>query len=306
MWLMLRELFVLPDFAEHLTFKGGTSLSKAWGLIDRFSEDIDLTIGRDALGFDGPSAPDAAASGKERDRRLRALKQACRAAVTGRIMPALDHQIGELLGPSAQWGLSADGEDPDGQTLLFAYPRQSGSAVAGYLRPVVKLEFGARSDPWPAVRRPVTPMVAEALPQLFDEPVCTVTALAAERTFWEKAMLLHEETFRPADKTRRARLARHYYDLWRLIESGVAERALADGPLFDQVARHRQLYFRQSWVPYDTLTPRTLRLVPRPEQLDEWRRDYRAMQAEMFAGPAPDFEEIMATMAEFQAELNAE
>lgn len=303
--LTLRELFSLPDFAGHLTFKGGTSLSKAWGLIDRFSEDIDLTVGREALGFDGNQAPGAATSRKERDRRLQHLKDACSEAVISRIQPALIGRLEALLGQRPAWAIRADADDPDAQTLLFELPRTRGSAAASYIRPVVKLEFGARSDPWPADRRPVRSIVSEELPQLFDEPVCTVTALAPERTFWEKAMLLHEETYRPAGRQRRARLARHYYDLWRLTESGVAERALADPGLFEQVAEHRRIYFRQNWMNYATLTRRTLRVVPLPEQQDYWRSDYEAMQGEMFSGPAPGFTEIIATLARFQAELNA-
>lgn len=304
--LMLRELFDLPGFAEHLTFKGGTSLSKAWGLIDRFSEDIDLTIGREALGFDGDRAPDAARSRKERDRRLRNLRAACGEAVAGRIMPALIDRMGELLRGRSPWAISRDADDPDEQTLLFEFPRARGGAPASYIRPVVKLEFGARSDPWPAAPRTVRSIVSEELPQLFDEPSCRVAALAPERTFWEKTMLLHAETFRPAGRQRRPRMARHYYDLWCLIENGVAERAREVDGLFEQVAEHRRIYFQQNWMDYDTLTRRTLRVVPLPEQQDYWRRDYEAMQSEMFAAPAPDFSRIMETLTRFQTDLNAE
>lgn len=119
-------------------------------------------------------------------------------------------------------------------------------------------------------------------------------------------MLLHAETFRPAGRRRRPRMARHYYDLWCLIENGVAERAREADGLFEQVAEHRRIYFRQNWMDYDTLTRRTLRVVPLPEQQDYWRRDYEAMQSEMFAAPAPDFSRIMETLTRFQTDLNAE
>lgn len=99
-----------------------------------------------------------------------------------------------------------DGDDPDGQTLLFLYPTHFGGGQARYVRPIVKIEFGARSDPWPAHERSVHPVIAEVFPQLFTRPEIIVHALAPERTFWEKAMLLHEETYRPADKQGRPRM----------------------------------------------------------------------------------------------------
>lgn len=247
--LMLRELFDLPDHGAHLTFKGGTSLSKAWGLIDRFSEDIDLTIDRDALGFGGDHGPGTATSRSEQQRRLQRLKEACRTVIADQIAPTLNARLTGILSAAEVWTLTSDDDDPDGQTWLFPYPRLSTTAAPGYVRPVIKLEFGARSDPWPAGLRQVTSFVAEQFPARFDSADLTVRALLPERTFWEKVMLLHEENFRPQDKIRQPRLARHYYDVWRLIESGVAARAAADVVLFEQVAAHRKVYFRlQCWV----------------------------------------------------------
>lgn len=303
--LMLRELYALPDFADHITFKGGTSLSKAWRLIDRFSEDIDLTIERDILGFGGELAPEAAKSGKDRHRRIQALKHACRDAIVQRIAPALDASMQALLAAKESWTLTLDEDDPDAQTLLFAYPRPAASTTPSYVRPIVKLEFGARSDPWPVKERPVTSIVAEEFPKLFERATFSVRALVPERTFWEKVMLLHEERFRPPSKTRRPRMARHYYDVWRLIGAGIAAKAASDLTLFEQVAAHRKVYFRHSWVNYDTLQRGTIQMLPHPDQLEEWRRDYAAMQGEMFLGTPPAFDEIQASIASFQAEFNS-
>lgn len=303
--LMLRELFTLPEYGAHLTFKGGTSLSKAWGLIDRFSEDIDLTIERDVLGFGRNHGPEAAKSGKEQRRRLQRLKLACRDVIAQQIAPALTARMHTVLAAGKSWSLTSDDEDPDAQTLLFAYPRLVAAATPSYVRPVVKLEFGARSDPWPVEHRQVTSIVAEEFPSLFATPACTVRALLPERTFWEKVMLLHEETFRPSDGIRRPGMARHYYDVWRLIETGVAEKAAADLALFEQVAAHRKVYFKHAWVDYDTLKRGTIQMVPQPEQVDEWRRDYSAMQGEMFVSTPPEFDEILATITLFQSEFNS-
>jgi hypothetical protein len=200
--------------------------------------------------------------------------------------------------------LEVDADDPDGQTLLFAYPVTQPSSIASYLRPVVKLEFGSRSDPWPTESRRIAPIVAERLPALFDAPGSMVRALRPERTFWEKAMLLHEERFRPAGKSRRARLARHYYDLWRLIESGIGARAAADVDLFARVARHREHYFAQTWVDYSTLRRGTLQMLPLPEQAATWRTDYEAMRTAMFVEEPPPFATILQVVERFQNEFN--
>jgi len=300
--VMLRELFVLPACGEHLTFKGGTSLSKAWGLNDRFSEDIDLTIDRDALGFGGDQAPERVSSGKERQRRLDALRQACRDSIARQIAPALRVRLQALV-PKEPWSLTADSHDPDG-TLLFAYPRAAGAGTPTYVQPMVKLEFGARSDPWPVESRQVTSLVAQAFPSLFLAKACLVRALLPERTFWEKVLLLHEERHRPAGKTRRPRMARHFHDVWRLIEAGIADQAVADASLFEQVVEHRQVYFRQNWVDYTTMKRGTVEMTPKPGQLAEWRADYAAMQRDMFLTPPPPFEEVLAALATFQSRFN--
>lgn len=298
----LQQLFAMSDLAPHLTFKGGTSLSKAWGLIDRFSEDIDLTIGRDVLGFGGANSPEQAPSAKQRSKRLKALKTACGAYVRDVLVPHLQQHFAERLGVTG-WTLQVDPDDPDKQTLLFAYPTLFQPQQSGYVRPVVKMEFGARSDPWPAEARTVRPVIADYFPQAVEGSATVVHALAPERTFWEKAMLLHEETYRPADKVRRPRMARHYYDLFRMIEQGVGERAAGDKDLFDQVAAHREVFFPQTWVDYAALKAGTLRLLPLPDQEPGWRSDYAAMQGEMFSTTPPDFDAVLATIRTFSSHL---
>ena len=118
-------------------------------------------------------------------------------------------------------------------------------------------------------------------------------------------MLLHEERCRPGDRPVRHAMARHYYDVWRLIESSVAAAAVADSDLFDHVAAHRNLYFRHTWMDYRTLAKGKIDMLPAPSQLDDWRRDYQAMQGEMIVKAPPPFEELLATIERFQADFNA-
>jgi hypothetical protein len=300
----LWKLFTLPDWGQHITFKGGTSLSKGWKLIERFSEDIDIVIDRDPLGYGGENAPDQAPSRKQVKKRLASLKEASQACVNDTLRPLLQDSIERDLSAEGNWTLELDSMDPDSQTLLFAYPTVFPDHPE-YLRQVVKIEMGARSDTDPSESVVIQPIVAECFPDLLSHGSVNVRVVSPVRTFWEKAMLLHEETFRPSDKKKRkAGMARHYYDLHQLITQGVASEAVQNPDLFRRIVGHREVYFRFTWVDYSTLKPGSLQLVPRDEQLGDWHADYRAMQAEMFYGDIPSFEMVMDVVREFQNQFN--
>lgn len=293
-------LFKLPC-GQHLTFKGGTSLSKVWHLIDRFSEDIDITIHRDALGFGGSNAPHTAPSKNQRKKRLDALKSACELYIKDTLLDELDTAITADLPADETWSLTPDPEDS--QTLLFQYPSVF-PTEAEYLRRCVKIEMGARADVEPADNVVIKSYVAETFPALIPDADVNVRALLPVRTFWEKAMMLHEEGFRPPNKKRKVSLARHYYDLYRMIIAGVADEAAADLELFQNIANQREMYFNYGWVDYTTYTPGQLHIVPGDEQLPDWTADYNNMKDEMFFGDPPDFEKIIKEVRQFQDEFN--
>jgi len=292
----LRELVNLPAWGNQLTFKGGTSLSKAWKLIERFSEDIDIVIDRAFLGFGGEKL------GQKGQKRLRRV---CSERIREELEPIIENRFREILPSGLNWKVEpADvTEDVDQQTLIFHY-HSAFAESAVYLRPVVKIELGARSDTEPVESPSIQPYLAEAFPEMLGPSAFTVRTVAARRTFWEKAMLLHEETYRPADKKRKARLARHYYDLWCLIQKEVAKQAVEDRGLFERVAQHRAVFFGQNWMDYETLCPGRLRLVPPDDQLANWRRDYQSMREEMIFGKAPNFEEIIEVVGQFERRFN--
>jgi hypothetical protein len=208
----LKELFRLPTIGEHLIFKGGTSLSKVFKIIERFSEDIDVSIDRGFLGFGGTNEPEAGGSNKEKQRRIEALKAACQQKIAVELLPALEAAIRSKVRHEDQWLLRLDDDDPDKQTLLFAYPTSFVPDAAGYIRRVVKIEMGARADHWPCETNTVTPYVVEQFPQGFREADYVVKVLSVERTFWEKATILHAEFHRPAEKAMPERFSRHYCD----------------------------------------------------------------------------------------------
>jgi len=299
----LRRLFELKGWGQHLTFKGGTSLSKGWKLIQRFSEDIDIVIDRSFLGFEGAKSPEMAGTRTGCQRRLKRLKHACEDQIMNSLKPSMEEACRTAIPETMQWELTADSNDPDGQTLLLRYPGLFASGT-GYLQPQIKIELGARSDTEPTEVITIVPYVAEVFQDWRSSSEFTLRAVAPERTFWEKAMLLHEETFRPADKPRKGRLARHYYDLACLIEKGVADKAVKATGLFERISLHRQIYFGQAWVDYGTLKQGTLRLSPGQSDMAYWADDYAKMAREMFFGTPPRFENILNTVGEFERMFN--
>jgi hypothetical protein len=304
----LKRLFTLPDPPAGLLFKGGTSLSKVFGIIERFSEDVDLSFDRAGLGFGGESDPLNAPTGKRRKHGLEALTETCQRIIRERLLPQLVTVFGDALGEphSTTWGLELADDDPDGQTLLFRYPAGNRSDTVdepAYIRPVVRLEIGARSDHWPAVEATVSPYAAADYPNVFKEPSCKVHALAAERTFWEKATVLHMWHHAPAHKQFRDRQSRHYYDVVRLYEHELGKATIKDTDLLLKVARHKEVFFPAAWARYADAKPGTLRIVPPEARLPELEQDYRKMQ-EMIFGEPPDFERLLEVLREIERDVN--
>jgi hypothetical protein len=169
----LQKLYALSEWGKYLTFKGGTSLSKGWKLIERFSEDIDIVINRGALGFEGDNAPDKAPSKKQTRNRLKALKESCQQCVRENILPGIGQAMASELPASLEWTLELDPDDPDAQTLLFIYPTAFPEQAA-YLRRAVKIEMGARSDTDPAESIGIQSYIGDVFPGLFAEPEFSV------------------------------------------------------------------------------------------------------------------------------------
>jgi predicted nucleotidyltransferase component of viral defense system len=299
----LRELFALPVIGEHLIFKGGTSLSKVFKVINRFSEDIDVSIDRGFLGYGGPNEPEAGASNKEKQRRVEALMAACQHKIATQLMPALNSSLHAKIMRADRWSLGPDESDPDKQTLLFAYPSSLPPTESGYVRRVVKIEMGARADHWPCETKSVMPYVAEQFPQGFRQAACEVKVLSVERTFWEKGTILHAEFQRPQNKPAPLRLSRHYCDFYELIRKGVAKRAVIQLDLLQRVAQHKNLFFKSSWAKYGEAKKGTLRIAPPEYRMAALRNDYTNMR-EMFFGEPPEFDKIITVLKQWESDFN--
>lgn len=299
----LKRLFTMKTLEGHLIFKGGTSLSKVFKVIERFSEDIDLSVSKELLGFAGDKDPERADSAKQRSKRIEELADACREFVKTTILPDLRATTKAALGATTGWKLEIDPDDGDGQTLLFQYPAASKPA-GGYVVPVVKIEVGARSDHWPAHQHTLRPYLAEQVAKALTSPDATVKTLDATRTFWEKATILHSFAHYPADKTPAARQSRHYYDLYKLLQTKHQAEAAADQKLLARVAEHKSIYFRAGWANYEDAKRGTLKLMPGGRLEAIMKRDYEQMQ-EMIFGEAPEWKDILAAIKKFERTFNS-
>lgn len=299
----LRRVFEVMRFQPQLIFKGGTSLSKAYQLIERFSEDVDLSLSRQDLGFTDKRDPEEQGiSKKESMRRLDALVSACQSTIRDKMLPELRKDFARVIGPSG-WNVALDPADP--QTVIFTYPSSGFSEdTPSYIRPAIRLEMGARSDDWPAELRIIRPYAAEAFPEAFRVAAsCSVNTMEAVRTFWEKATLLHADYHRPAGKASMERVSRHFYDLYRLSQDDIGRPALARQDLLARVVTHKRLFFASAWASYETARPGSFHLVPREDRLPTLRKDYAEMRAMIF-GMYPSWEEVVEGLRVLEQQIN--
>ena len=291
---VLKQLFGDPELGTRLVFKGGTTLSKVFGLIDRFSEDIDLVLDWQLLGY-GPGQEDPyqdfESKGKQ-DRFNKSINRKAADYIAGTLAPNLQ----SLFANCPDIRVSVDTTDPN--ALNVAYPA---AFSQDYLRPEVRLEIGPLASWVPSNRHVIQPYAADAFPGVFEDPACPVVAITAERTFWEKATILHQEAHR-AD-VMPSRHSRHYYDMFKLATSSIRRRALEDLELLRQVVEFKQRFYPSGWARYEDAKPGTFCLVPDAGRHSALRRDYREMEMMIF-GETPKFDTVIAALKELEDEIN--
>ena len=295
----------LPPGQPRMLFKGGTSLSKAYGLIQRFSEDIDVTVFRDDLGQSATIAELAALSGNKRRDKLDAIRDACRAYITGPLRDALTELVADAT--SGRGSVEVDEGDPDGQTLLVWYPEIE-PKDASYVQPAVRIESGAKSALDPHQAASVTPYIGEDFPDL-DLTVANVTTIEARRTCWDKIVILHgmRRWFENRGELKGGghRISRHYYDLHQLMQSPLGGKAVSDRTLGEDCVEHARMFFNRAPLDLASARPPTFVLVPSDETMRKaLEADYVAMSAMIF-GAAPSFDEILKSVAKVEQQINA-
>ena len=294
----------LPAGGPRLLFKGGTSLSKAFGLITRFSEDIDITVFRNDLGHAAEVPELDALSGKKRRARLDAIRTACQAHIGGPLKEQFTDISASII-PDGRFQLELDPDDPDGQTLLFWYPAVTATRD-DYIRSAVKIESGAKSALDPNVAATVSPYVTQDLAEQ-NLSVANITTVKPERTFWDKVMILHglRQWHDRRGELRHGgqRVSRHYYDVHQLMQAGTASQWQADDSLAIDCAHHARLFFGSTDLGLDTAVRGTFTLAPGTVMREALARDYDAMAGMVF-GDIPDFDAVLASVQRFEQIAN--
>ncbi|MCH7534349.1 MAG: nucleotidyl transferase AbiEii/AbiGii toxin family protein [Bacteroidetes bacterium] len=286
-WVTLAlNIVFTTEFAEHLVFKGGTSLSKGWNLIERFSEDIDLAIDRKFLGFEGDLI-------KSQVEKLR--KESC-SFISTDFARAISVKIEELGITDITLTIpdfTASNTDP--LSLELNYKPLTEEIT--YLQPRVLIEVGARSLMEPSTERKIKSLVGEHFSdrEFADKPISINTVLP-KRTFLEKAFLLHEEFQRSIDHIKVDRLSRHLYDLDKLAITEHCEEAMNDTELYQSIITHRQMFNLVKNIDYANHQPDKIGLIPPIAVLKDWEADYLIMQESMIYGDSKNFDELIQSI----------
>lgn len=282
--------------SKHVSFKGGTSLSKAWGVIERFSEDVDLALSPAFFGIEPTT----------RSQRLK-LRKESRTFLIGQLVNEIADRLNEmgvhdfevvpiLMADTGDGEVAIDG-DKDPTVLLIKYHSVLDKSLH-YVQPMVKLEISCLSMTEPTEVRFVSSIVEQQFPQIENTATLEIATVVPTRTFLEKAFLLNEEYQK--QKPRSMRMSRHLYDLERLMGTRFAEEALKDTALYYAVMEHRRIFYALKYVDYDANSPSRIRIVPPTECLPEWQEDYVQMRKTFIYGESLPFDVLIDRMEQLQ------
>ena len=292
---VLRAMFG-TSCAAHISFKGGTSLSKAWGLIERFSEDVDLALSPAFFGIEPTT----------RSQRLR-LRKESRHYLTSVLTAELTEQLNIMgihdfeVAPVTRVNTREGEVDIDGDkdpTVLLVKYRSILNSPLHYVQPMVKLETSCLSMSEPTERQAISSIVAQQFPQIESDAALDMATVVPTRTFLEKAFLLNEEYQK--QHPRSLRMSRHLYDLERLMDTHFAEEALKDAALYNAVMEHRRMFYALKYVDYDANIMSRIRIVPPDECIPAWQEDYTQMRKTFIYGESLSFDDLIARMEQLQ------
>ena len=288
---VLDKLFRSELLADKIIFKGGTSLSKVFGLIRRFSEDIDLILDWNEVVKEDPNLE---RSKTKQDKFNKSVNELSRNYIADVFLPEVQLILGDVC--------SAEIEELAPDVINIRYPS---SFESGYLRPEIRLEIGPLALWVPHAAYPIRSYASEAFPKLFEQDECVVNAIKAERTFWEKATILHAEAFRQESKPLPLRYSRHYYDLAMMAADPAVKSASFESlDLLRSVVQFKKKFYPASWANYDLASPGTFRLMPTADHMKSLASDYAQMQV-MFFGDIPLFDDLMNSLEHLETEVNA-
>jgi len=295
-WWVVQTLNLLQsmEVAPHTVFKGGTSLSKAWNIIEPFSEDIDLALDKQFLGIDECSTV----------KQVKKLRSATRKYIYKTFIPELQAKFNNAGYTDVIVELNEEeGENLEPVQISVFY--ESCTEESSYTTHSVKIEIGSRSLREPFTNRAFSSLVGEHYPDkpFADSPI-SVPTVNPERTLLEKLFLLHEEFQKPAEEIRINRLSRHLYDVEKLMSTEFIDLALDNQSLYNEIINHRSIYTKIAAVDYNLHQPKTLNPIPPDKILGDWEKDYKAMQEAMIYGESLPFEQLIERMKELKQRIN--
>lgn len=293
---VLQALFALP-YHEKLSFKGGTSLSKCWNLIERFSEDVDIAVNREFLGFYGMLSKTQISN---------QLRRATCTFVREKLQFDIKEQL-EIEGiDSSLFSIDVNitpvtTTDPEIIEIVY----QSLFEDNDYIKPVVKIEVSGRSMSEPLQTVKLQSMLDEVFFDMpFANPSFEAHVVSLQRTFLEKIFLLHEEFSKSNEWVRTERMSRHLYDLVRITDSSIAEEALQNKDLYNSIIEHRRQFVGLKDFDYNTLTPKMIKIIPPENVINNWRQDYEIMQKTMIYGTSLSFNRLIDKVKQLNERIN--
>jgi predicted nucleotidyltransferase component of viral defense system len=288
---VLGQLFESKNLKHKLLFKGGTSLSKVFNLIQRFSEDIDLILDWNEVVTVDPRLERSKTKQDHINKQIPLQAQ-------GYIKQVLLPEIKELISEICE--VKIEVSDPN--VININYPA---TFEDGYLRPEIRLEIGPLASWTPNDDYEISSFLSQVLPNVIHKATVKVKAIKVERTFWEKATILHHEANRPLDQVFPSRYSRHYYDMYKLISNqAIQDNALADLNLLKSVVQFKEKFYPRAWAAYGQARPGSFKIIPPIERVESLKQDYKNM-SEMLYGDIPTFSEIIKKLEEFEINLNS-
>lgn len=295
--VVLKALFN-TSCGKWLLFKGGTTLSKGWNLINRFSEDIDISIGRNFFG-DVLNLPFAKC---ENNNQVKKLRKASRDYIHGTLSAELDAELLKMgVKGYTIMNETVTGEPPrpidhdSDPTIIFVNYESILPSSMRLIDARVKIEISCLSMSEPYEQCEIRSLVFDKFPKEDDEMAASINTVTPSRTFLEKALLLSEELQK--EEPRSLRMSRHLYDLDRLMDTEFGQKALNDGKLFKAIVEHRRRFYHLGYVDYDKDYPAKIDFIPQNKVMNAYRLDYESNMVDGYIyGEAKSFDELMKRM----------
>ena len=292
---VLDYLFHKCKYKNSFAFKGGTCLSKVFNIIDRFSEDIDLILDWEVLGYKREEPWEVRSNEKQNKFNKEAINRQ-NEYMKKELLPLLESELIKPIGNNSKVYI----DDADPGTIKFSYPKTLHNDA---ILQEIRLEIGALAAWTPITRASVKPYIDDCYPDLLQYKNIEVLATTDVRTFWEKATILHQEANRPINSNMPPRYSRHYYDLYCMVNKKVDDKALKEKDLLRKVADFKEKFYPRKWAEYDRARIGTLKLMPAVHSINTLRKDYAKMKSMIF-GYYPNFDELMNKIKEVESKIN--